>query len=147
MRFFPKKRRKLWIAIIVGVVILACVTFGMIRNMSAGIPEFRTEEVVKGDITEVVSGPGEVDPRVSVDISANIMGRVSKIYVEEGQNVSEGDILLELEQTEYAAGRDQAWAAYRSAQNNLELAKIRWSAANICKSVFICMSSKATGRR
>ena len=129
MRFFPKKRRKLWIAIIVGVVILACVTFSVIKNMRAGIPEFRTEEVVKGDITEVVSGPGEVDPRVSVDISANIMGRVSKIYVEEGQNVSEGDILLELEQTEYAAGRDQAWAAYRSAQNNLELAKIRWSAA------------------
>jgi len=129
MRFFPKKRRKLWIAIIIGVVILACVAFGVIQKMRAGVPEFRTEEVVKGDITEVVSGPGEVDPRVSVDISANIMGRVSKIYVEEGQNVSKGDVLLELEQTEYAAGRDQAWAAYRSAQNNLELAEIRWSAA------------------
>ncbi|UCE26604.1 MAG: efflux RND transporter periplasmic adaptor subunit [Candidatus Coatesbacteria bacterium] len=129
MRFFPKKRRKLWIAIIIAVVILAFIGFCVIRNMNAGIPEFRTEEVVKGDITEVVSGPGEVDPRVSVDISANIMGRVSKIYVEEGQSVSEGDILLELEQTEYAAGRDQAWAAYRSAQNNLELAEIRWSAA------------------
>jgi HlyD family secretion protein len=129
MRFFPKKRRKLWIAIIIAVVILAIIAFCMIKNMNAGIPEFRTEEVVKGDITEVVSGPGEVDPRVSVDISANIMGRVSKIYVEEGQSVSEGDILLELEQTEYAAGRDQAWAAYRSAQNNLELSEIRWSAA------------------
>jgi len=129
MRFFPKKRRKLWIAIIIAVVILAFIAFCVIRNMNAGIPEFRTEKVAKGDITEVVSGPGEVDPRVSVDISANIMGRVSKIYVEEGQSVSEGDILLELEQTEYAAGRDQAWAAYRSAQNNLELSEIRWSAA------------------
>jgi HlyD family secretion protein len=129
MRFFPKKRRKLWIAIIIGVIILACIVISVIRKMHGSIPEFRTEEVAKGDITEVVSGPGEVDPRVSVDISANIMGRVSKIYVEEGQKVSEGDILLELEQTEYAAGRDQAWAAYSSAQNNLELAEVRWSAA------------------
>jgi HlyD family secretion protein len=129
MRFFPKKRRKLWIAVIIGAVVLACIIVSIIQKMRGSIPEFRSEEVVKGDITEVVSGPGEVDPRVSVDISANIMGRVSKIYVEEGQKVSEGDILLELEQTEYAAGRDQAWAAYRSAQNNLELAEIRWSAA------------------
>ena len=52
-----------------------------------------------------------------------------KIYVKEGDSVKAGDIILELEQTEYRAGSTAAYAGYRSAQSNLESAEVTWRAA------------------
>ncbi len=93
------------------------------------VPAVREGDVTKADITAYVSGPATVEPRVSVDISANIMGKVTKIYVAEGDRVAKGDVLLELEQTQYLAGRNEAVAAYRSTVRNLELNRTKWKAA------------------
>jgi HlyD family secretion protein len=93
------------------------------------IPPVRTDAAVTADVTSYVSGPATVEPRVSVDVSANIMGKVTHIYVEEGQPVTKGDLLLELEQTQYRAGRTEAGAAYRSAVRSLELSETKWKTA------------------
>ncbi len=128
-----KKKRKIKARyIIIGAVvfvILLIVALVAIGNYQKQFQPVRTEEVTTGDITSTVSGPGKVDPRISVDISANIMGKVDKIYVKEGDSVKAGDIILELEQTEYRAGSTAAYAGYRSAQSNLESAEVTWRAA------------------
>ncbi len=128
-----KKKRKIKARYIiiaaVAFVVLLIVALSIVGNYQKQFQPVRTEDVTTGDITSTVSGPGKVDPRISVDISANIMGKVDKIYVKEGDSVKAGDIILELEQTEYRAGSTEAYAGYRTSQSNLELAEVSWRAA------------------
>ena len=101
----------------------------VINSKRGQVPAVRVDTVTTTDITAYVSGPATVEPRVSVDVSANIMGKVTTIFVKEGQPVAKGDILLELEQTQYRAGRDEAVAAYRSAVSTVELTEAKWKTA------------------
>jgi len=98
------------------------------------------ENVMADDLAAIISASGEVKPKKSVNISAQIPGRVIKIAVEEGQLVQEGDFLLKLEATQYEANaeRDQAYihslkaelikaAAYlKRDENNLRRQKNLW---------------------
>jgi HlyD family secretion protein len=116
------------IVIIIWLLLISCPL--MITNSKRGkIPAVRVDNATTTDITSYVSGPATVEPRISVDVSANIMGKVASIYVTEGQPVAKGDLLLELEQTQYRAGRDDAGAAYRSAVSSLDLAETKWKTA------------------
>jgi HlyD family secretion protein len=116
------------IVIIIWVLLVSC-PFLLINSKRQQVPAVRVDTPTKTDITAYVSGPAEVEPRVSVDVSANIMGEVTHIYIKEGQPVSKGDVLLQLEQTQYRASRDEAGAAYRSAIQSLDLANSRWETA------------------
>ncbi|MEE9457405.1 MAG: efflux RND transporter periplasmic adaptor subunit [bacterium] len=108
-----------WALVVIIWLILVSCPLLIINSKRQQIPPVRVDNVTSADITSYVSGPATVDPRVSVDISANIMGKVTGIFVKEGQRVAKGDLLLELEQTQYRASRDEAGAAYRSALRSL----------------------------
>lgn len=98
------------------------------------------ENVMADDLAAIISASGEVKPKKSVNISAQIPGRVIKIAVEEGQFVQEGDFLLKLEATQYEANaeRDQAYihslkaelikakAYLKRDENNLRRQKNLW---------------------
>lgn len=73
-----------------------------------------------------------------VTVSPKIMGRISKVYVEEGDSVKQGQLLAELDSTDLLAqkqqivsvkaqtkaGRDQAEAKYKYDMKNIEVLKI-----------------------
>jgi len=118
-----------WAIVVAIWLILVSCPLLLTNSKRQAIPAVRVDDVSKADITAYVSGPATVDPRVSVDVSANIMGKVSEIFVKEGQRVAKGDLLLELEQTQYRAGRDEAGAAHRSALRSLELSETKWKTA------------------
>lgn len=116
------------IVIIIWLILVSC-PMTVINSKRGQVPAVRVDTVTTTDITAYVSGPATVEPRVSVDVSANIMGKVTHVFVKEGQPVAKGDILLELEQTQYRAGRDGAVAAYRSAVSTVELTETKWKTA------------------
>ncbi len=118
-----------WALVIVIWLILISCPLLITNSKRQQIPPVRVDSTAKADITAYVSGPAAVEPRVNVDISANIMGKVTEIFVKEGQRVAKGDLLLELEQTQYRATRDEASAAYRSAVRSLELNETKWETA------------------
>jgi len=63
--------------------------------------------------------PGTVKPWTTLNIVSEIDGRVVRKTVTEGQNVSPGDILVELDAREYRNRYRSAQAAYQTAKNNL----------------------------
>jgi HlyD family secretion protein len=122
-----------WVlAVIIWFLLVSC-PFSVLNSKRQRLPAIRTDKVVRTDVKSYVSGPATINPRVNVEISSNIMGKITKIYVREGQPVKKGDLLLELERTQYLAGRDDAAAAYRIAVRDVELARSKWETA---KSVF-----------
>ena len=68
------------------------------------------EEVAPRDIVRLVKASGVIDPRVKVNISAHVIGKIEKLHVEEGDQIEAGEPFLELEKEAFTAARDSASA-------------------------------------
>ena len=56
-----------------------------------------TEAIRARDLEAIVSASGKIQPKRQVNISANTMGKVTRLAVEEGQRVKAGQFLLEID--------------------------------------------------
>lgn len=102
----PKVRRWIWIG--AGALLIAAVVIGSIASGGEKGEKVYVEPVGRRDIQAVVSAPGQIDPKVKVNISAHVVGKIEKLYFEEGQTVRRGDRLVELEKIAFSAASDQA---------------------------------------
>ncbi|HEY1255464.1 MAG TPA: biotin/lipoyl-binding protein, partial [Terracidiphilus sp.] len=59
-----------------------------------------------------------------IQVSARISGQVAKVYVDENQVVKAGDVIAELDPSDYKVAVENAEAALASAQANADAAKV-----------------------
>ena len=107
------------ILIIVGVVILlggAVVAFTV--NTQKNVIAVQTGKVVLQDIASQVTASGEIKPKTFVNVGANAQGRITKLFVAEGQKVKKGQILAQLENVQSAADVSSMRAALDSSQTD-----------------------------
>lgn len=100
------KKKRTFLILAVVVIIVLIIVFNMQANREKSF-DVTVEKVQKENLTSIISASGEVSPKKSVNISAQIPGRIMKIGVEEGQIVKSGDFLLNLESTQYEANADR----------------------------------------
>ncbi|MEW6455303.1 MAG: efflux RND transporter periplasmic adaptor subunit [Acidobacteriota bacterium] len=97
---------------IIIAVVMVVISVIILLNIRRGKPpiEVETEKVTKSNLISKVSASGTIKPKKYVNISAHIPGRIEKIYVKEGEKVSENSILMKLDSTQYEANveRDKA---------------------------------------
>jgi HlyD family secretion protein len=92
------------IAIIVGIIVLAGAIVGFTVNQSQkNVVTVQSGKVLKQDISSVVTASGEIRPETYVNVGANAMGRITKLYVDEGQKVKKGQVLAQLENVQSEA--------------------------------------------
>lgn len=113
-------KRKILLLVLVLVIIAAMVIVNINRKSSKAM-EVTTEKVKRGDITQVVSGSGKVQPEVDVRISARISAEIIKLPVKEGDIVKKGQLLAELDRQRYEAAVQQ----YRSSLKSSEASRIK----------------------
>ncbi len=114
-------KKKIWIAI-AGVVVLALL---VIANLSSRekLEKVRVAEVIVGPLTEVINASGKLRPMTKVDVSATVMGRITRLAVDEGDTVRQGEFLLEIDPVEYLSMVKGAEASLNSAEQDLALAE------------------------
>jgi HlyD family secretion protein len=95
-------------AVIIGVVAFMAVTAAKRGNKGT---EVRIEAVQKRDLVASVTASGQVRPQTKVDVAADISGRIVRLAVKEGQMVSKGQFLLEIDPALYIAAVQRAEAA------------------------------------
>jgi HlyD family secretion protein len=117
------KKRTKWS--VVGAVILAVVLFGVTSAMKSRnkATEVRIEKVQRRDLVASVTASGQVQPHTKVDVSADITGRVVRLAVQEGQMVTRGQFLLEVDPSQYVANAERATAAVASARAQVAQAR------------------------
>lgn len=128
---------KRWPAVAGGVVLIAAVVAASIwGGGGAKATSVYLEKAAARDIEEVVSAPGQVDPRVKVNLSSNVIGKIDKLHFKEGDDVSKGQLLVDLERASYEAQRNRMQAELanrqievRRARVNLENAEIQFGRA------------------
>ncbi|MBC8183943.1 efflux RND transporter periplasmic adaptor subunit [candidate division KSB1 bacterium] len=112
------------IFIIIGVVIIIAVF--VIVNMKKGRGgeiSVQVEKVKRGDITQVVSASGKIQPETDVKISANVSAEIIGLYVKEGEMVEKGQLLIELDRTKYQAAVQRAKSTKKAAEASLKKAE------------------------
>ena len=109
------------IAIVGGVVALLLVVWLSIRSGSGDKgTKVYAAKAEKKPIARTVKASGQVDPRVKVNISAHVIGKIEKLFVKEGETVSEGQPFLQLERQAYLSARDGS-----AAQREIERSRMR----------------------
>ena len=111
------------ILLIVLVIVIAGFIFYSLRKESGDSLEVSVADVERGSITRVVSGSGQIQPETSIDISARISSEITVIHVKEGESVTRGQLLVELDRERYVAIVEQAQSSLLSAQAEFKRAK------------------------
>src|SRR5215208_6804751 len=89
-------RKKVIIAIVVVAVLGAAAAANIYLRREQG-PLIVAEAIRARDLEAIVSASGKVQPKRQVNISAQQMGRVTRLAVEEGQRVRKDQFLLEID--------------------------------------------------
>lgn len=109
------RTKKIWIGAAVFAV-LGLLAFRALRAEGGDRVSVRAEEVGHRDLVARVTASGHIEPKSSVDISADVSGRVVELPVEEGQTVEEGDLLLRIDPARFEAALRQASARLAEAR-------------------------------
>src|SRR5213596_2357088 len=117
-----KKRTKWTVAGAVGLAVLIIGVTSAMKGRNKAT-EVRIEKVQKRDLVASVTASGQVQPHTKVDISADISGRIVRLAVKEGQMVTAGQCLLEIDPSQYRAAVERATAAVASAKAQAAQAK------------------------
>ncbi|MET0293208.1 MAG: efflux RND transporter periplasmic adaptor subunit [Steroidobacteraceae bacterium] len=80
--------------------------------------------VQKGEIEDLVTATGSLQPRDYVDVGAQVSGQLKKIHVEVGSEVKEGDLLAEIDAEQSSARVEANQASLRSQQAQLGLQQV-----------------------
>jgi HlyD family secretion protein len=83
---------------------------------------YRTLAVARGELTQMASANGTLNPVVLVNVGTQVSGTVKKWYVDFNDHVSEGQKLLELDPSIYQALVNQSSANLLNARSQLKLA-------------------------
>ena len=76
----------------------------------------KIEAVEARDLVASVTASGQVRPRVKVDVSADITGRIIRLAIKEGDLVTKGQFLLQIDPQQYEAALQRSLAALASAK-------------------------------
>ncbi|MFC1853214.1 efflux RND transporter periplasmic adaptor subunit [candidate division CSSED10-310 bacterium] len=94
-----KSKNKVKIVIIVCVVVLlvAMIVVGIVKKSKGGQVTVQTQKAQRTDIISIVSGSGRIQPRTQVNITSEVTAEIINIPVKEGDSVTKGTILIQLD--------------------------------------------------
>src|SRR5258708_21367637 len=96
------KAKKILIIIAV-VIVLGGAIVAFTVNTQKNVIAVQTGKVVLQDIASQVTASGEIKPKTFVNVGANAQGRITHLFVAEGQKVKKGQTLAQLENVQSTA--------------------------------------------
>jgi HlyD family secretion protein len=119
--------------LVLGIVAVAAIIIGTIIHSKSDVLPVQTGKAVVQDLDATVSGTGQVKPKTYVNVGATAFGRITHLYVKEGQHVKAGDILAKVESVQPEAtvsAQSAAISASRTDINSYTAAE-RTAVANV----------------
>jgi HlyD family secretion protein len=117
-------RRKKWLWAILALFVMAGGSAAYFASRPVQGTRVTSETIQKRDLEAIVSASGKIDPKKTVNISAQSMGRVTRLAVNEGDRVRAGQFLLQIDPVtmESSVRRDEA--AVAGARTGLEQSRV-----------------------
>jgi HlyD family secretion protein len=126
--------KKILLIILAVVVVTGLVAFFIYRQQ-AGYTKVLTAKIARQDLATVVSGTGQIKPKTYANLGATSMGRVTHLYVKEGDMVKMGQTVATIENVQQEAAVTGQQAAIDAAKTDIaaDIAAEKTCEANVTK--------------
>jgi HlyD family secretion protein len=123
------------IVIVAVVLVLAGIVTASIIHGQASVIKVATSKAVRQDLTSVVNGTGQIKPLTYVNVGATAFGRITHLYVKEGDHVKAGTTLATVENVQPTATVAAQEASIAAAHTDITsfLAAEKTAEANIAQ--------------
>ena len=123
------------IAIVVVVLVLAGIVIGSIIHGQSSVTKVATSKANHQDLTSIVDGTGQIKPKTYVNVGATAFGRITNLYVKEGDHVKAGTVLAKVESVQPQATVEAQQAAIAASKTDIAsfLAAEKTAEANIAQ--------------
>lgn len=101
------------------VIVLAGVLAFYVIAGRKPTPKYRTAEVVKGQITEIITASGTINPVTTTNVGTQVSGTIKAIFADFNSQVKKGQILAQIDPATFEAKAGQQRANLISARANL----------------------------
>src|SRR5881296_1966219 len=124
---------KTWHKVAIGVgavAVLGGIVLFSVNQANKGVVTVQTAKVATQDnLVSLVTASGEVKPTTYTNVTAQGYGRITEIFVKEGDHVKKGDRLLLQENVQANADVQAQSAAVNSAESGVQAAEASYKAA------------------
>ena len=119
------RKRRRWIILVSAVVLLGGGIFGISAALRPNnqIDPSKIVAVEKGDLAKSVVATGKIEPLAKVEVKSKASGIVKKVYVDYGETVKEGQVLVELDKEQLQSAVEGARANLLAAQAGMQSAE------------------------
>src|SRR6266705_1297651 len=120
-----KNRWVKWILILAVAGVVIGGGFWDYRAHHAEAAQYQTAPVARGDLTQLVTATGQVEPVLNVQVGSQISGRISKIFVDYNSMVKSNQSIAQIDPSSYQANLLRAEADLTNAMANLALTQVQ----------------------
>ncbi len=115
-----KRSTKRWLGAIVVLLVAGGLAYANFAFRKKSGKEVTVESIQARDLTAIVSASGKIQAKRTVNISADNMGRVTQLSVEEGDRVKKGQFLMQIDPRNLASAVQSGEAGQQAARSQLE---------------------------
>ena len=119
------KTKKTLLIVLGGVAAIVVIVYSL--KVSGGPPstEVQVDLVKIGDVSEKVSATGRIQPQTKVDITSQVSAEIVGLYVNEGDRVNKGDLLIQLDRVQLSSDVQQMQYSLDDITARAEAARVR----------------------
>lgn len=124
--------KKTLLMVLAGLVAAGLVALMVVKQQS-GYTKVYVATLQRQGLTSTVSGTGEIKPKTYVNLGATAMGRVTHLYVKEGDRVEKGEVVATIENVQQEASVSGQQAAIAAAKTDIlaDVAAEKTAGANV----------------
>jgi len=118
------------------ILLLAAIVGFTVYQSRKNVVTVQTGKAQVEDLAAVVSGSGEIKPKTYVNVSANAFGKITRLFVREGDHVKKGQLLAQLENVQSSADVAATRASLEAARTDAiaAAAALKTAQANLARS-------------
>jgi HlyD family secretion protein len=105
--------------IVLAVVVTAGLVAFMVYKQQSGYTKVLTAKLARQNLSTIVSGTGQIKPKTYVNVGATSFGRITHLYVKEGDHVKKGQIIATVENVQPEANVDAQKATIAAARTDI----------------------------
>jgi HlyD family secretion protein len=111
---------------VIGIIIVAAVVGGIwyAETRKPEAPQYQTVQVTRGDVIQIVTASGQLNPVVNVQVGSQISGIIQKLYVDFNSLVKSNQVVAQLDPATFQATVHQAEGDLANTKAALELAQV-----------------------
>jgi HlyD family secretion protein len=139
------RKKKIIIAVSAVALVLVIVIISVVATRTEN-PEVTTVKLeVKSELRQTVTASGEVRPVRYIKLTSEVPGRIEEIYVNAGDQVTQGKPLVRVDPTQLQSSQEAQWAAAQQAMNDIQSA--RSAVANAQQGLVVAEASVSSARQ